>query len=210
VEITTFELGPVATNAYLLFAPGRDDAVLVDAPPDALAAIAPTLAKHKRRLTALLLTHGHWDHMADAAACRKAGAAVYAHAADREWIEQPMMQADFMVPGVEIAPVKVDHFLTQGQILKVAGLSFEVRHVPGHAPGNVLFYSAEFHAAFVGDAIFAGSVGRTDLPGGDWAQLENSIRRQIYTLPPDTILYPGHGPTTTVAEERATNMFVHD
>jgi glyoxylase-like metal-dependent hydrolase (beta-lactamase superfamily II) len=92
--------------------------------------------------------------------------------------------------------------------LEVAGLRFEVRHVPGHAPGNVLFYNAEANAAFVGDAIFAGSVGRPDLPGGDWPQLENSIRTQIYTLPEGTVLYPGHGPVTTVARERATNRFV--
>lgn len=208
MQIQTFPLPPLDTNAYLLTASSRDDAVLVDAPPGALAAIAPALAKNGRRLTALLLTHGHWDHMADAAACRAAGAAVYAHAADRDWIEHPMQQADFMLPGLDIAPAKIDHFLTPGQVLEVAGLRFEVRHVPGHAPGNVLFYCAEDKAALVGDAIFAGAVGRPDLPGGDWPQLEKSIRTQIYTLPGDTVIHPGHGPTTTVARERATNMFV--
>jgi glyoxylase-like metal-dependent hydrolase (beta-lactamase superfamily II) len=208
VQIQTFPLPPLDTNAYLLFAPGRDDAVLVDAPPGALTAILPTLAQSHRRLTALLLTHGHWDHMADAAACRAAGAAVYAHVDDRDWIENPMQQAEFMLPGLDIEPARVDHFIKAGEMLKVAGLCFEVRHVPGHAPGNVLFYSAEANAAFVGDAIFAGAVGRPDLPGGDWPQLENSIRTQIYTLPGGTVLYPGHGPTTTVARECATNMFV--
>jgi glyoxylase-like metal-dependent hydrolase (beta-lactamase superfamily II) len=208
VQIQTFPLPPLGTNAYLLFAPDRDDAVLVDAPPGALTAILPALAQSHRRLTALLLTHGHWDHMADAAACRATGAVVYAHADDREWIENPLRQADFMPPDLEIKPAGVDHFIQPGQILEVAGLRFEVRHVPGHAPGNVLFYNVEANAAFVGDAIFAGSVGRPDLPGGDWPQLENSIRTQIYSLPGGTILYPGHGPTTTVARERATNMFV--
>ena len=208
MQILTFELPPLGTNAYLLFAPGRDDAVLVDAPPGALAAVSPSLAKNGRRLAAVLLTHGHWDHMADAAACRAAGAEIYAHADDREWIENPMMQADFMIPGIEIEPVKVDYFIKPGKILEIAGLRFEVRHVPGHAPGNVLFYRVEDKAAFVGDVIFAGSVGRSDLPGGDRAQLENSIRTQVYTLPNDTVIYPGHGPATTVAEERASNGFV--
>ncbi len=208
MEILTFELPPIGTNAYLLFAPGRDDAVLVDAPPEALAAISPALAKSGRRLTAVLLTHGHWDHTADAAAWQAAGAMIYAHAADREWIENPMMQADFMIPGLEIEPVKVDHFIEPEKILNVAGLTFEVRHVPGHAPGNVLFYNLEAKAAFVGDAIFAGSVGRSDLPGGNGRQLANSIRTQVYTLPEDTVIYPGHGPTTTVAEEKMSNMFV--
>jgi hydroxyacylglutathione hydrolase len=208
VQIFNYPLPPLGTNAYLLAAPGRDDAVLIDAPPGAWAAIAPQLAKSKRKLAAVLLTHGHWDHMAEAAECQAAGAAIYAHPDDREWIENPMMQADFMVDGIEIAPAKVDHFLTQGQILEVAGLRFEVRHVPGHAPGNVLFYSAEAKAAFVGDVIFAGSVGRADLPGGDWDILENSIRTQVYTLPGDTVIYTGHGPKTTVAKERASNPYV--
>ncbi len=208
VQVFTFELPPLGTNAYLLAAPGRDDAVLIDAPPTAWEAIAPQLAKSQRKLSTVLLTHGHWDHMAGAAECQAAGAAIYAHADDREWIENPMMQADFMIEGIEIPPARVDHFLKHGQILEVAGLRIEVRHVPGHAPGNVLFYSAEMKAAFVGDVIFAGSVGRADLPGGDWDVLEKSIREQVYTLPGDTVLYPGHGPATTVARERASNRFV--
>jgi glyoxylase-like metal-dependent hydrolase (beta-lactamase superfamily II) len=93
-------------------------------------------------------------------------------------------------------------------MLEVAGLRFEVRHVPGHAPGNVLFYAPAWKCAFPGDAIFAGSVGRADLPGGDWDQLERSIKEQIYTLPEETVLYPGHGPPTTVGTERRTNSFV--
>jgi len=148
--------------------------------------------------------------MADAAACQVTGAQVYAHADDREWIENPMRQADFLVEGIELAPARVDHFLTHGQILEIAGFNFEVRHVPGHAPGNVLFYSTEMKAAFVGDVIFAGSVGRADLPGGDWDVLEQSIRTQVYTLPDDTVIYPGHGPKTTVARERKSNPYVHD
>jgi len=208
VQVFTYSLPPLGTNAYLLMAPDREDAVLIDAPPTAWEAIAPQLAKSKRKLAAVLLTHGHWDHMADAAACRAGGAAIYAHQADLEWIKNPMMQADFMIPDLEIVPAKVDHFLTHGQMLEVAGIKFEVRHVPGHAPGNVLFYSAEMKAAYVGDVIFAGSVGRADLPGGDWDVLENSIRTQVYTLPGDTVIFPGHGPKTTVAKERASNPYV--
>jgi len=208
VQVFTYPLPPLGTNAYLLAAPGRDDAVLIDAPPTAWETIAPQLAKLKRKLAVVLLTHGHWDHMAGAAEVQTAGAAIYAHADDREWIENPMMQMSFMMDDMEIAPAKVDHFLKHGQILEVAGIKFEVRHVPGHAPGNVLFYSAEMKAAFVGDVIFAGSVGRADLPGGDWDVLENSIRTQVYTLPDDTVIFPGHGPKTTVAKERASNGFV--
>lgn len=210
MQIAIFEMPPLGTNAYLLLPPDSQEAVLVDAPPDIWTELEPHLTKLGRKLTAVLLTHGHWDHMAGAAACRAAGAAIYAHPDDREWIENPMMQADFMLPDLVIEPVKVDHWLKAGQMLDVSGLRFEVRHVPGHAPGNVLFYSQEAKLAFVGDVIFAGSVGRTDLPGGDKEQLKNSIRTQIYTLPNDTVLCPGHGPDTSVAEERANNPFVRD
>src|SRR5476649_1869378 len=102
VQVSIYPLPPLGTNAYLLMAPGRDDAVLIDAPPTAWEAIAPQLAESKRKLAAVLLTHGHWDHMADAAACQAAGAAIYAHADDREWIENPQMQADFMMDGIEL------------------------------------------------------------------------------------------------------------
>ncbi len=208
MEMAIFEMPPLGTNAYLLLPPGSREAVLVDAPPEVWATVEPQLKKLGRKLTAVLLTHGHWDHTADAAVCRAAGAAIYAHPADREWIENPMLQADFMMPGLEIKPAKIDHIVKAGETLQVAGLTFEVRHVPGHAPGNVLFYHKATKSAFVGDVIFAGSVGRSDLPGGDWDVLAHSIRTQVYTLPGDTIIYPGHGPETTVAHERATNMFV--
>ena len=92
--------------------------------------------------------------------------------------------------------------------LDALGLAFEVRHVPGHCPGNILFYSAALRAAFVGDALFAGSVGRTDLPGGDFEVLEASIRGQIYSLPDDTTVFPGHGARTTVGAEKAGNPYV--
>jgi len=102
----------------------------------------------------------------------------------------------------------VDHWLAAGERLAAAGATAEVRHVPGHCPGNVLFYFPQSAAAFVGDALFRGSVGRTDLPGADPAVLARSIREQIYTLPGETVVYPGHGPETTVAAEREDNPFV--
>jgi glyoxylase-like metal-dependent hydrolase (beta-lactamase superfamily II) len=99
-------------------------------------------------------------------------------------------------------------WVAQDERFDALGTSVEVRHVPGHCPGNVLFHLAAHKMAFVGDALFNGSIGRTDLPGGSFEQLEHAIREQIYTLPPETILWPGHGPKTTVANERAHNPYV--
>jgi hydroxyacylglutathione hydrolase len=201
--------GPIQTNAYLLTEPALGEAVLIDAPGDVWADVEPILRKEKCRLVELWLTHGHWDHMQGAAeVVRATGARVRAHAADRPLIETPEVMKRFMMPGHELEPVKVDAWLQPGETIAALGLTFEVRHVPGHCLGNVLFYVQSTGLAFVGDALFAGSVGRTDLPGGDFAVLEHSIRSQIYTLPDATRVFPGHGPDTTVGEEKRSNPYV--
>ncbi|HXA80289.1 MAG TPA: MBL fold metallo-hydrolase [Opitutaceae bacterium] len=209
MHIHILPAGPIQTNAYLLTEPARGEAVLIDAPGGVWAEVEPILRKEKCRLVELWLTHGHWDHMQGGAeVVRATGARVRAHAADRPLIETPEVMKRFMMPGQELEPVKVDAWLQPGETLTALGLTFEVRHVPGHCPGNVLFYVQSDRVAFVGDALFAGSVGRTDLPGGDFATLENSIRSQIYTLPDETKVFPGHGPDTTVGEEKRDNPFV--
>jgi len=204
-------LGPVQTNAYLLTEPERGEAVLIDAPEAVWAEVAALLARDKCRLAELWLTHGHWDHMQGAAeVVRESGARVFAHAADRPLYEEPERMRSFMFESQTLEPVAVDHWVGQGEAHDALGLGFEVRHVPGHCPGNILFYAESLRAAFVGDALFRGSIGRTDLPGGDFGELARSIRQQIYTLPAETRVYSGHGPETSVAAERATNPYVHD
>lgn len=202
--------GILETNAYLLTSPERGEAVLIDAPDGVWDDVAPLLASDGCRLTELWLTHGHWDHMQDAARiARECGAKIRAHPADRVLLETPAVMSAFLMGRVRLEPVAVDHWLAPGERLTAPdGSAVEVRHVPGHCPGNVLFYLAGTKIAFVGDAIFAGGVGRSDLPGGDGKVLAESIRSQIYTLPDETVLYPGHGPETTVGRERATNPFV--
>jgi hydroxyacylglutathione hydrolase len=209
MHIHILPAGPIETNAYLLTEPARGEAVLIDAPGDVWAEVEPILRKEKCRLVELWLTHGHWDHMQGAAeVVRATGARVRAHADDRPLIETPEVMKRFMMPGQELEPVKVDAWVRPGETIAVLGSTAEVRHVPGHCPGNVLFYVQSTGAAFVGDALFAGNVGRTDLPGGDFAVLEKSIRSQIYTLPDATRVFPGHGPDTTVGEEKRNNPFV--
>jgi glyoxylase-like metal-dependent hydrolase (beta-lactamase superfamily II) len=201
--------GPIQTNAYLLTAPERQEAVLIDAPGEVWAEVERLLAQEKCRLQELWITHGHWDHTQGAAeVVRGSGAKVLAHPADRVLIETPEVMEQFMGEQLDLEPVKVDRWVAQGDRLAALGSEAEVRHVPGHCPGNILFHFPAARTVFVGDALFAGSVGRTDLPGGDFATLERSVRTQIYTLPPATVVYPGHGPDTTVAREQATNPYI--
>ncbi|HXA14674.1 MAG TPA: MBL fold metallo-hydrolase [Opitutaceae bacterium] len=209
MTIHVLPAGPIETNAYLLTEPSRGEAVLIDAPGEVWADVESILRKEKCRLVELWLTHGHWDHMQGGAeVVRATGARVRAHQADRAMIETPEIMKRFLMPGQELEPVKVDAWLRPGETIAALGTTAEVRHVPGHCPGNVLFYFSAAGFAFVGDALFAGSVGRTDLPGGDFATLENSIRSQIYTLPDATKVFPGHGPDTTVGEEKRSNPYV--
>jgi glyoxylase-like metal-dependent hydrolase (beta-lactamase superfamily II) len=201
--------GPIQTNGYLLTDAARGEAILIDAPGDILDEVQPILAQEGCKLTELWITHGHWDHTQDAAkVVRATGARVLAHAADKTLIETPQVMSAFLGGAIPLEPLHVDHWVEPGERFTGLGLDVEVRHVPGHCPGNVLFYFAQAGAAFVGDALFAGSVGRTDLPGGSREVLTQSIRTQIYTLPDETVVYAGHGPATTVGTEKRSNPFV--
>jgi hydroxyacylglutathione hydrolase len=209
VNLHVLPAGLIQTNAYLLTAPEREEAVLVDAPGDIWPEVGPILAKEKCRLVELWLTHGHWDHMQGGAeVVRQTSAKVRAHRDDRSLIETPQIMERFMGERMNLQPVHVDLWVAQGDRFDALGTSVEVRLVPGHCPGNVLFHLAALNLAFVGDALFNGSIGRTDLPGGNFEQLEHAIREQIYTLPGETVILPGHGPKTTVANERAHNPYV--
>lgn len=209
VKLHVLPSGPIQTIGYLLSDAASGDAVLIDAPEGILAKITPILAKEKCTLRELWLTHGHWDHTQDAAKIKRTtGAVVRAHRADQALIETPEVMSEFLMPGIVLEGVAIDHYVAGGEIFSALGVDFEVRHVPGHCPGNILFYQANGGVAFVGDALFNGGIGRWDLPGGDFPQLQASIREQIYSLPDDTIVLPGHGPRTTVGAEKASNPFV--
>ena len=208
MELECLELGPFATNAYILWEEESGNAVLFDAPLGVEKSIPSFLTQKNLALSDVYLTHGHWDHFAGLPFLELEGLKSWLHPEDRLLVEKPELAAAYVPPGLPLKPAIVDHDLEHGQYLKILKEDVEVRHVPGHCPGNVLFYFADRQFAIVGDSIFAGSIGRTDLPGGDFPTLENAIREQIYTLPNDTILMPGHGPQTTVGQEKASNPFV--
>ena len=209
VNVHVLPAGPIQTNAYLLTEPGTREAVLVDAPEGVWAMAEPILAKEGCRLSSLWLTHGHWDHTQGAAeVVRRSGARVFAHRADQPLIETPEVMRELALPGIALEPVRVDRWLEDGETIETIGQKVTVGHVPGHCPGSLVFYLPGSGAAFAGDALFRGAVGRTDLPGGSFEELENSIRTRIYTLPDETAVFPGHGAPTTVGEEKESNPYV--
>lgn len=208
MQIRMLTTGPLATNAFVLTREGHGDLIVVDCPEGSFARLEELARKENLSLSTVLLTHGHFDHTQDLALFQKAGAKVHAHPADRRLIENPEVMTVMLPPGMDVDPARIDVPLKDGGKHVFLGAEAEIRHVPGHCPGNVLFYFPEFKAAFVGDAIFAGGIGRYDLPGGDFDVLESSIRDKIYSLPDETVIYPGHGPATSVGREKLSNPFV--
>lgn len=209
LKIHVLPAGPIETNAFLLTDAARHEAVLVDAPEGIESLIAPVLVAEGCRLTELWLTHGHWDHMQGLDAVVQAtGAQVSAHPDDRILLETPGVMEVFLPSHIRLKAVKVDRWVTHGQPLRALGREWEVRHVPGHCPGSVLYWCAAEGVAFSGDTILMGGVGRTDFPQGSFAQLERSIREQIYTLPEETVLFTGHGDSTRVGIEKRENSYV--
>lgn len=198
------ECGGYAANSYLLFRPSRDDALLIDAGDDFQALMAKIESSDKR-LTDILLTHGHFDHIMAAKALRDAtGARIHIHPLDKPYLRNPALNMLGMVESTRtpFVPFDADVELAEGPTL-LAGLSIQVIACPGHSPGGVAFYLPEQRALYTGDTLFQVGFGRYDLPGGNVRSLYSSIQRLI-TLPGITLILPGHGesaPLKQVAEE---------
>lgn len=221
MKIERTAIGPFGTNCYLLSEEGRAECAVVDAPPGAADALLPALKKRGLTLAAVLLTHGHWDHnggvaglLAGTRSAQPEQPEVFAHAADRDCHERPeLFKAWYQeaVPGLtdeDFPAFRVSRWLEDGETFPLLGKTWTALHVPGHCPGSLVYYCADAKAAWTGDAVFAGSVGRTDLPGGSFSELEKAVREKIYALPGDVKLWPGHGPATSVAEEKSFNPFI--
>lgn len=206
LDLTVFNLPPLGTNAFLLRNPETAEAIVIDAPLGMGDAVVPLLGEGSYKLVAIVLTHGHFDHILGVAELAGLQAPVWAHPAEADFLSNPQAQLDLFQLPLRCEPVAVDRWLEPGTT-KLLGESMEVRHVPGHSPGSLAFYFPSLATAFVGDTVFAGGAGRTDLPGGDPDALPQAVVNQIFTLPPKTTLYPGHGPATDVATERHDNPF---
>jgi hydroxyacylglutathione hydrolase len=208
LEIVSFTLGPAQTNAYLVADSDTKDAAVIDPAWDGNV-ILEAAQERGWRIAHLWYTHAHFDHIGGAGAIADALnplPLVALHPNDHVLWRAGGGGAMF---GFDIDPgpePTID--FTHGQILKLGSVEFEVRFAPGHTLGHCILYVPSSSVCFCGDLIFAGSVGRTDFPGGSWEQLEKSIREQVYTLPDETRLLSGHGPETTVGEEKRSNPFV--
>jgi len=198
------EVGPLAVNAYLVEHVATRKAVVIDPGGDG-EAILGEIARLGLTVTKILLTHGHFDHVGAVGLLReKTGAPVHIHPGDVDRMTGASRQG--MLFGLSVPdPPPPDVLVEEGNTVGFEDREFLVAHTPGHTPGCVSYIGEKM--AFVGDLIFAGSIGRTDLPGGNHRQLIESVRKKIFPLPDDTVLFPGHGPATTVGEEKRSNPF---
>jgi hydroxyacylglutathione hydrolase len=220
VLVTGFPAGSFAANCYVVAPEAGAECVIIDPGQDAQRGIEETVARHRLKPIAVLLTHGHIDHVWSVApVCGARGIPAYIHPDDRELLSDPAKGLSLNVGqqlfgGLTFSEPDDVLELSDGAALSLAGLEFVVRHVPGHTEGSVTFGSggettdrSGDEVLFSGDLLFAGSIGRTDLPGGDHHAMLRSLERTL-TLPDGTVVLPGHGPQTTIGAERRGNPFL--
>ena len=209
MKIDYLILGEYQTNCYIARSSEQErDCLIIDAglQPDELIDF---LRRDKLIPSAVALTHGHIDHIAGIAALRKnfPDIKVYIHKLDAEMLTGTEHNLSALA-GRPFSTKPADFTLEQGDVIEQAGILLRVLHTPGHTPGGICLYSKDEGIVFVGDTLFAGSVGRTDFPSGSMTKLIESIREKLFTLPDETVVYPGHGPITTIHREKAHNPFL--
>jgi hydroxyacylglutathione hydrolase len=203
--IHQLSVGPLQVNCFLVACQETWDTMVVD-PGEEADRILAVAAREGMKISTIVNTHGHFDHIgANQRVISATGAKLMAHAADLPLLQNAGMHAE--VYGLTVSPSPTpDRFLDQGDTFMVGTHLFQVFHVPGHSAGSICLLSDRH--LFAGDVLFAGSIGRTDLPGGDFELLVKGVRERLFCLPDETIVHPGHGPDTTIGQERRYNPFV--
>ena len=212
--IAGFPAGAFATNCYVVASGPGEECLIVDPGQDAEPGVTEVIAEHRLRPVAVLATHGHVDHIWSVApVCGARGIPAYIHPADRALLSDPargfpLAVGQQLFRGLTFTEPDDVVELADGMTLRLAGVELVVDHAPGHTPGSVTFREAREQVLFSGDLLFAGSIGRTDLPGGDYPAILDSLARVCLALPDHTHVLPGHGPQTTIGAERAANPFL--
>jgi hydroxyacylglutathione hydrolase len=210
IDVRMFTVGPVQENCFIVRRTGASNALIVDPGDEAPKLLGVLESLHIEAVEAILITHTHFDHIGAVAPVAKAtGAPVYCPELETQVLANVM---DY-VPWPGFGPFEsyeADHTVAGGETLELAGLTLDVIFTPGHSPGHVTYAIGQENAVFSGDVLFQGSVGRVDLPGGDWPTLLSSIETLTNTFPPETTVYPGHMGVTTLGRERATNPFLRE
>jgi hydroxyacylglutathione hydrolase len=208
MTLHAIEAGPYQTMGYIV---GDDagTAMIIDVPLQGRDPMLAYIQQHSLRTTAIVLTHGHFDHVGEVRSLAEAlSAPVFIHEEDAEMLKAPM--ALFAAVDLHIEGMEASRYLRDDELLQCGELRFHVLHVPGHTRGHIALYEKDQAVLFSGDVLFHSSIGRTDLPGGDYETLLQSITGRLLTLPDDTVVYPGHGPHTTIGFEREHNPFILD
>jgi hydroxyacylglutathione hydrolase len=203
--VETLTVGPVMTNCYIAACGETHKAAVIDPGGDAKR-ILDAIERMAVEVVYIINTHGHFDHtLANDAIVTATGAPLAIHEADAPMLRAGGGAAWFGMAGSASAATLLLH---EGDVLTVGTLQLHVLHIPGHSPGGIALYGPDEGTVFSGDALFAMGIGRTDLPGGNYRQLIAGIRAKLFTLPDETIVYPGHGPATTIGRERMQNPFL--
>jgi hydroxyacylglutathione hydrolase len=218
VLVTSFPADAFGTNCYLVATGAGEQCIVIDPGIGILDQLDDALAEFRLTPAAVLLTHGHLDHTFSVApVCGARGISAYLHPDDLEMLADPAkglsMSLEQLFGGrIEYAAPESVETLTDGQLLQIAGLEITVNHAPGHTGGSVMFHGRDGDEplCFSGDVLFAGSIGRTDLPGGSMDAMWASLKDKVLTLPDETVVLPGHGPSTTIGRERATNPYLRE
>ncbi|WP_327091699.1 MBL fold metallo-hydrolase [Nonomuraea sp. NBC_01738] len=210
--IAGFPAGAFQTNCYVVAPEAGAECVVVDPGQDAVGGVDELLREHRLKPVAVLLTHGHLDHVWSVApVCGARDIPAWIHPDDREMLSDPSKGiGSQMFGGLTLTEPDDVCELSDGAVLKLAGLELVVDHTPGHTRGSVSFRLPEDEIMFSGDLLFAGSIGRSDLPGGDYPTILRSLAAKCLPLPDETVVLPGHGPQTTIGQERASNPYLRE